>query len=150
MRPFYVADASVLLKWLIPERPEEHFEQASALMAAFAEDKLDLLQPPHWLAEVSAVLARESADSAPEKIGLLHALEIPVSLGAEIYLTATRLSIRYGHHLFDTLYHAVAIEHRAVLVTADARYYRKVRSHGAIMALADFVVDPGSDTAPAP
>jgi predicted nucleic acid-binding protein len=56
-----------------------------------------------------------------------------------IYLTALDLATRYQHHLFDTLYHAVALHTPgAVLVTADERYYNKARLEGQITLLADF------------
>ena len=49
----------------------------------------------------------------------------------EVYLEATRLSAESGQHVFDTLYHAVALRRRgASLVTADERYYRNVRRAG--------------------
>jgi predicted nucleic acid-binding protein len=56
-----------------------------------------------------------------------------------IYLTALDLATRYQHHLFDTLYHAVALHTPgAMLVTADERYHNKVRRKGQIILLADF------------
>jgi predicted nucleic acid-binding protein len=41
-------------------------------------------------------------------------------------------------HLFDTLYHAVALETGATLVTADERYYETARGEGNITLLSDF------------
>ena len=44
-----------------------------------------------------------------------------------------------NHHLFDTLYHAVALEHEdALLVTADERYHEKAAGYGTIRALHDW------------
>jgi hypothetical protein len=41
--------------------------------------------------------------------------------------------------LFDTLYHAVALEHEdALLVTADERYYGKAEGYGTIRTLHDW------------
>lgn len=49
--------------------------------------------------------------------------------------------MRYQHHLFDTLYHAVALHTpNAVLITADARYHAKARLEGQISLLADFSI----------
>ena len=57
----------------------------------------------------------------------------------ETYATALELSIRYQHHLFDTLYHAVALQvPDGILVTADRRYYDKARIGGQILMLADW------------
>ena len=56
----------------------------------------------------------------------------------ETYATALDLAVRHRHHLFDTLYHAVALHTPgAVLVTADERYYNKARLEGQIALLAD-------------
>lgn len=54
---------------------------------------------------------------------------------------ASDLSIRLNHHLFDTLYHAVALKAGATLVTADERYYAKAANLGHIMRLADFPLE---------
>lgn len=51
---------------------------------------------------------------------------------------ATELAIETGHHFFDTLYHAVALEHEgALLVTADMRYLQKAEHYGSVLALGD-------------
>jgi predicted nucleic acid-binding protein len=49
------------------------------------------------------------------------------------------LSIELNHHLFDTLYHAVALHTDSVLVTADAQYLNKAAKLGNIVSLADWV-----------
>ncbi len=49
------------------------------------------------------------------------------------------VAVKLNHHLFDTLYHAVALGTPATtLVTADLRYFRKARRFGAICPLAEF------------
>lgn len=52
---------------------------------------------------------------------------------------ATNLAIETNHHLFDTLYHAVALENEdASLVTADDRYHRRAERYGMIAALSNW------------
>jgi predicted nucleic acid-binding protein len=64
---------------------------------------------------------------------MLAALEFPTTDDPNVIRRATRLAIETNHHLFDTLYHAVALEHEdAVLVTADDRYYGKAASQFAL------------------
>ena len=53
---------------------------------------------------------------------------------------AADLSIALNHHLFDTLYHAVALEEGATLVTADAAYFGKAKDLGGVELLADFAI----------
>jgi predicted nucleic acid-binding protein len=55
---------------------------------------------------------------------MLSAFEFPTTDDPNVMRRATSLAIETNHHLFDTLYHAVALEHEdALLVTADERYY---------------------------
>jgi len=52
---------------------------------------------------------------------------------------ACHLAIETQQHLFDTLYHAVALESTdTVLVTADETYRKKAQNMGHIQALSDF------------
>jgi predicted nucleic acid-binding protein len=53
----------------------------------------------------------------------------PVTIaGAPVLRRAADLSIALHHHLFDTLYHAVALQEGATLVTADQRTSTKPRA----------------------
>ncbi len=135
-----VADASVLVKWLVPPKSAElHVREAFDLMAKVRADTVSLVQPPHWLAEVAAVLARLTPDTAADDVTELNALGLPVDGSAQVYRRAVSLAHRYGQHVFDTLYHAVALERPgAVFVTADERYCRATVAEGAILRLADW------------
>jgi predicted nucleic acid-binding protein len=97
----------------------------------------EIIQPPHWLAEVGAVLSRLSPSTVVRDVERLHALELPVRADAEVYRRACRLAIELNQHVFDTLYHAVALETPgAVLVTADERYAKAARPVGSLTPLA--------------
>lgn len=52
-----------------------------------------------------------------------------------IHELAGELARQYQHHLFDTLYHAVAIETDSLLVTTDEKYWQKGKAHGYIELL---------------
>jgi predicted nucleic acid-binding protein len=79
-------------------------------------------------------------DRAPATIALLtHARFVTIASRA-VYRRAADLSIALNHHLFDTLYHAVALEEGATLVTADASYFNKAKGLGGIVQLADFSI----------
>lgn len=134
-----VLDASVILKWLLEDPTKEpDTEKALALIDAVVHGKLEILQPVHWLIEVAAVAARLTPQTAVQDVGMLSAMQFPTSDDPAVLLRATALAIETDHHLFDTLYHAVALEHDdAVLVTADDRYRRKAERYGMIVALAD-------------
>lgn len=137
-----VLDASVLVKWILQgDDGEPDTAQALALFESVRAGRAGLVQPVHWLAEVAAVCVRLKPDIAAPATGLLYAMEIPVRNSVDVYHRACALAVELDHHLFDTLYHAVALDlPDATLVTADRRYYRKARRHGAIALLADFSV----------
>jgi predicted nucleic acid-binding protein len=134
-----VIDNSVLVKWLLPDRLDEpDTARALALFGEVENGYFDLCQPVHWLAEASAVLARLSPATARRQIAALSDMNIPIHDEPATYDLACRLAIDLKHHLFDTLYHAVALAHAdAVLLTADERYYRKAHARGRIARLAD-------------
>jgi predicted nucleic acid-binding protein len=62
-------------------------------------------------------------------------MEFPVTRELAIFKKAGQISHDLNHHLFDTLYHAVALVHGGVLVTADERYFLKARRIGSIVRL---------------
>ena len=136
----FVVDASVAVKWIFPDNASEaDIEPAMALLESVQAGKTKMLQPPHWLAEVAAVSVRFDSRIAQEAVGLLHAMEFPVADSPEVYSRACDLAAQLDHHLFDTLYHAVALcNPRTLLITADLRYFRKAEKYGSIMVLAEF------------
>lgn len=67
--------------------------------------------------------------------------ERPVMTDVEAYQNACDLAASLAQHVFDTLYHAVALyESGALSVTADERYYRAAHRIGRIVKLKDFVL----------
>jgi predicted nucleic acid-binding protein len=132
-----VVDASVVLKWLFQDPgAERDTELASELMRRVLHGDEEILQPVHWLAEVSAVLARLSPATASQDIEMLHALELPVRDDVTAFKRASELAIQLNQHVFDTLYHAVALEtDGALLVTADHRYLRVTAGYSAVVPL---------------
>jgi predicted nucleic acid-binding protein len=135
-----VLDASVILKWLLEDPAREpDTEKAFALVECVVSGKLEILQPVHWLAEVAAVAARLVPQTAVGDVEMLAAFEFPTTDSPTVMRRATSLAIETNHQLFDTLYHAVALEYEdAMLVTADERYYGKAEGYGTIRTLHDW------------
>jgi predicted nucleic acid-binding protein len=135
-----VLDASVVIKWFFRDEPnEQHAQQALQILSAVGTGEVRLIQPPHFMSEVSAVLAREKPERAQTDIADLLNVEWRVSDSAAIYALAISLAVRLNHHLFDTFYHAVALhEPDALLVTADVRYYNKAKDTGRVVLLESF------------
>ena len=133
----YVVDASVAIKWFF-QTDEDHLELAIALLRANRDGEVVFFQPPHFIAEVAAVLAREKPNEAQEDLSDLLNFDLQWVENTRVYMTACDLAIRLNHHLFDTLYHAVALHAPdATLITADRRYFDKARPIGQILWLGD-------------
>lgn len=138
-----VVDASVIIKWIFPEKKEEeHLPQALHLLHAIRQAKVKVLQPAHWLAECIAVIVRLKPQIANEVIDLLDAMNFSTLDTPEVYRLASQLAEQYRHHLFDTLYHAVALEngYGTQFITADKLYYKKSSKKGSIIYLGDFSI----------
>ena len=137
-----VVDASVAVKWFIRD-PNEENDVVSAvdILVGIGKNSIELIQPPHWIAEVTAVLARLQPDLSDDAIDLLDAMELPTRAESSVYKLASHLATELNHHLFDTLYHALALQDNAILITADRRYFRKSVNHGSICMLADFNIE---------
>ena len=136
----WVVDASVIVKWALPEQDgESHQTQALALLQDIRQGKCQVLQPPHWLAEVGAVLTRLAPDQSINLLQAFLAMELPMTMEWTVYEEACRLATDLNHHLFDTLYHAVALQTpNAVFITADTQYFRKASGLGQIIELKKF------------
>jgi predicted nucleic acid-binding protein len=132
-----VLDASVILKWLLEDSAvEPDTAKAFSLVESVVRGRLEILQPVHWLAEVAAVAARLVPQTAVADVEMFAAFEFPTTDNPSVIRRATSLAVETNQHVFDTLYHAVALEHEdALLVTADERYYGKAERYGKIRTL---------------
>jgi len=136
-----VVDASVAVKWIVGDRPgESDVDRASALLGAIARRTVSVIEPVHWVAEVTGVVVRLKPDRAVAAIALLTHSRFSTTTSRAAYRRAAQLSEQLDHHLFDTLYHAVALEERATLVTGDATYFAKAKDLGGVELPADFAI----------
>lgn len=72
-----VVDASVAIKWLIPFRQDEaNVDKALALFEQIARFDVTMIQPPHFIAEVMAVITRLEPDYASDIFVAVNDLEM--------------------------------------------------------------------------
>lgn len=137
-----VIDASVAVKWFAVgdwAQTENDIDPALDILRSSTDGGVEFFQPPHFLAEVAAVLTRLDPDRALQNADDLAAMYITWAEPTVAYAMAIELARSLNHHLFDTLYHALALTTPgAVLVTADRRYFDKARHLGQIAWLPDF------------
>ena len=136
-----VIDASVAVKWIMRQpATEPNVDEALAVLRSLRAGTHKALVPPHFKAEVLAVVARLRPQRVPITFGILSSAGMEVVATDTAVRRAADLAIRLQHHLFDTLYHAVAIETGGTLITSDQVYYAKAAGRGSIQLLEDFEI----------
>lgn len=113
-------------------------DKAGTLALAAEVGKVHLFAPPHWRLEVLGVLSRNAPSVVEEALLELSGLGAKTIDTYGVYLAAATMAADIKQHIFDTLYHAVAISCSATLVTADEAYFMKARALGNISLLSNF------------
>ena len=122
-----VPDASVILKWVLDAETEPGHAKARQLLERWQEGELDLFVPSLWIYEVANVLCLKRPQDASEVIETLLALGLTeVRCDRRLAAQAAALAMSLGVTFYDASYLAVAREEKAVLMTADTRFYRRL------------------------
>jgi predicted nucleic acid-binding protein len=118
-----VVDASVALKWFLPESDNSSTDD---LLKAFLNGKIGLNAPDLLLIEAASALWRRSVVrkelvSSEAKAIYRDLLTLPLNFRTSERLAAASfgLAITHRHSAYDTLYCALAIEMDCELITAD-------------------------------
>jgi predicted nucleic acid-binding protein len=136
---FFVVDASVAIKWFLPE---DHSDAALRLLA----QQHTLYAPDLIFSEFSNVLwkrirkneiSKSEADSTLES---LLALPLQVQPSQSLIPLALEIACRVNRTVYDSLYLAAAIALPSLLVTADGKFYRAL-SKGPLSAQLLWVED---------
>jgi predicted nucleic acid-binding protein len=135
----YITDASVILKWVFNTPKEVDSDAALILLNSWVNGDCELVLPSLWLYEVGNIVGRNIPDKAAEFMEML--IEYRIEEAPVTALIAQRtLSIMAdcGVTFYDAVYHAIALERKGTLVTADAAYLKKAGKLGNAVLLADF------------
>jgi predicted nucleic acid-binding protein len=136
-----VPDASVILKWVLPDPSgEEGLDAALRLRDAVISEKVSLKVPSLWLFEVGNTLTRRFPRQAAETLQLLMAFGLEESVPDDRWLSrAIELTQNHGVTFYDAAYHALALAEKGIFVTADQKYIRKAGKAGRVVSLTDWV-----------
>ena len=127
MNPRLVIDASVAVKWLIPEAGSE---QAIALIA----DGHDLYAPDLLVSEIGNVLWKKSRGKAISATATQRLMTEFLSIrlhwidSRSLAADALEIARRYDRSFYDSLYLALALAVDGELVTADERFANALAS----------------------
>ena len=118
-----VVDASVVIKWYLPE---DHGEAARRLL----DSPDEFIAPDHLFAETTNAVwkaVRRKALSAEDGFEIVERLddEVEITLVScrDLAADAYEIAIAYGRSVYDAMYVALAVDRNTRLITADDRLY---------------------------
>jgi predicted nucleic acid-binding protein len=116
------------LRQFASNRPTSRQKWASSTVRA--------LLPSLWLYEVGNAIARRFPTQALTWMSALMKFELKEAPPTESWLSAAlELTHRYEVSFYDAAYHAVALIHKGVFVTADTRYVNRIADPERVVAL---------------
>ena len=121
-----VVDASVAVKWLIPEA--HHVEARRILTSAYARSAPDLIWP-----EVGNVLWKQwrrgdlTASATQEMLGQFQRFPVQIEPMRHLTPRAVAIAQETARSVYDCTYLALALERGRHLVTADRRFYNALQ-----------------------
>lgn len=123
----YVIDASVALKWFVPEILSE-------AAVHWLDGENELLVPDLLLVEFTNILWKKARlnelreREARKIVQALPAMPWQVHAAAPFLQAAFEIAWRLQRSVYDSLYLALAVAHECCLVTADKKFYRAVEA----------------------
>jgi predicted nucleic acid-binding protein len=130
-RPEFVVDASVAVKWILPEEGQA---QALRLQEMYQDEELDLVAPYLLISEVGNVLWKrvrrgELTSLAAHRCYEQLLCDCPILLDSPaVQASSLHLALAHNCTVYDCLYLAWALEERCDLITADEKFFKSVRS----------------------
>jgi len=126
----YVVDASVVLKWFLPE-PDN--AAADFLLEQFLNGEAELIAPDLLLIETASALwkratLRNELSTAESSFIYRDLLTLPISLTptASLAEAAFQLAVNHRHSVYDAVYCALAMERGCSFITADQTIVNKL------------------------
>jgi predicted nucleic acid-binding protein len=137
--PLVVPDASVLLRWVLPSDDEPYADKVLLLRAAIQDEAVHVLLPGLWLFEVGNTIARRFPTHASPWLSARMKFGLEEASPSQVWLArALELTRRYEVSFYDAAYHALALIHKGLFVTADRGYVDRVMEAGSIIALSEW------------
>lgn len=124
----YVLDASVAIKWFVPEV----YSHAARLLLA---GNHRFLVPDFFFAEVGNILWKrvrrgdDTAENTRQTLADLNTVPIEVYLSQPLMPLALDISLQTDRAVYDNLYLALAITKGCQMVTADEKFYNALRTN---------------------
>jgi predicted nucleic acid-binding protein len=129
-----VVDASVAVKWYLPENGEALADQAFALLNKYEKNEVQFVVPDLFYVEIaSAIWKAVRVGRVPRAFGdqallLLTQREFTTVPSLKLLDQAFRIATNHGRTVYDSLYVALAVQTKSHLITADERLANSLAS----------------------
>ncbi len=130
-----VVDASVAVKWFLPENGEALVSQALALLDAYEKEEVRFVVPDLFHAETASAIGKAvRVGRVPRAFGdqalvLLTQRKFPTVPSLKLLDKAFQIATDRGRSVYDCLYVALAVQAGAQLITADERLANSLAAH---------------------
>jgi len=124
----YVVDASVVVKWFIPE---EESDEAGRLKELLARGEASLYSPRHTLVEVANALTlhplvKISEDAIIDAVSASEKMVNLTDLTQEEWRAAVKLAREIPTTVYDSAYLALSLKMDMKFITADSKLYARL------------------------
>jgi len=122
-----VVDASVAVKWFLPESGEAYAAEALALLDKYDEKEVGIVVPDLFYVEIASAIwkavrvGRVSRGFGDQALSLLTQREFITVPSMKLLDNAFQIATTHGRTVYDSLYVALAVQTNSQLITADER-----------------------------
>jgi predicted nucleic acid-binding protein len=122
-----VVDASVAVKWFLPENGEAFADQALALLDKYDRKEVQFVVPDLFYAEIASAIwkairvGRISRAFGDQALVLLTQREFATVPSLKLLDKAFQIATDHARSVYDSLYVALAVQTNSQLITADER-----------------------------
>jgi predicted nucleic acid-binding protein len=130
-----VLDASVAVKWFLPENIETLATEALALLGRHGKSEIQIIVPDLFWVEFTSVLwkamrrnnfPKASADAA---LATLTQYDFPTFPTMKLLSKAFEIATAYERTVYESLHVALAVQTNSQLITADERLANALAAH---------------------
>ncbi len=130
-----VIDASVAAKWFLPATGETLRNEALELLGRYAKGEVRFVVPDLFWAEFGNILwkatrrGRVSKAAADLAIEAVRDRKLPTVPSETLLVQAFAIAAAFDRTVYDSLYVALAVDSKALLVTADEKLANALAAH---------------------
>lgn len=123
----FIIDASVALKWCLPQEEEAFTTQAEQLLMDYRANEASFFVPDLFWLEIGNALwkavwkGRIFPGPAEKSYAKIAELDIPTLPSIDLIPQALQLALADNRSVYDSVYVVLALKNRAELITADER-----------------------------